>query len=300
LEQTNYPGIHRREYINIMIYIGYHASIAKGFYRAAAEAHSIGANTFQFFSRNPRGGKAKALDLVDISKCAEVLKENNFGPLLAHAPYTLNLCSDRDDIRAFAFDLLRDDIERIKQLPDTRYLFHPGSHVGQGIEQGIEFIVDAMNAIIVDDEGPWVLLEGMSGKGSEVGGKAEELAQIIQGVKHNKKVGVCIDTCHMHAAGYDIVNDLEGVLKEMDKAFGLEKIKGVHINGNMNELNSHKDRHAVLGTGSIGVDALVKVILHEKLAGLPFVLETPNELDGYAAEIKMLRAEIKMIRNETK
>ena len=274
------------------IYLGCHLSIAKGYAKAAQEAVSIGANTFQFFTRNPRGGNAKATDEKDIKKLADIMKEYEFGPLLAHAPYTMNLCSDKEDIRTFARGVLKEDIERMKYLPDARCLFHPGSHVGQGAERGIEFIVDALNEAVTDDDGPLVLLEGMSGKGSEIGRSFEELAQIIQGVKHNKRMGIVIDTCHMHSAGYDIVNDLDGVLDEIDRVVGLERVGGVHVNDNMNDLGCHKDRHAKIGEGSIGLDAIAAVVGSDRLAGLPFSLETPNELDGYAAEIKMIREKI--------
>jgi deoxyribonuclease-4 len=274
------------------IYLGCHLSISKGYAKAALEAVSIGANTFQFFTRNPRGGNAKAVNEKDIAKLHEIMKENNFGPLLAHAPYTMNLCSDKEDIRNFAKGILKEDIERMKYLPEARFLFHPGSHVGQGAEKGISFIVDALNEVITEDEGPVVLLEGMSGKGSEIGRSFEELAQIIQGVKHNKRMGIIIDTCHMHSAGYDIVNDLDGVFAELDRVIGLERIGGVHVNDNMNDLGCHKDRHAKIGEGSIGLEAIAALVSDERLAGLPFNLETPNELEGYAAEIKMIREKI--------
>lgn len=274
------------------IYLGCHLSISKGYAKAAKEAVSIGANTFQFFTRNPRGGNAKAIDEKDIAKLADIMREHEFGPLLAHAPYTMNLCSDKSEVREFARGVLREDIERMKYLPDARYLFHPGSHVGQGTEQGIELIVDALNEAITEDDGPVVLLEGMSGKGSEIGGSFDELAQIIQGVRHSRRMGIVIDTCHMHSAGYDIVNDLDGVLDEIDRLIGLERIGGVHVNDNMNDLGCHKDRHAKIGEGSIGLDAIAAVVGSSRLEGLPFNLETPNESEGYAAEIKMIREKI--------
>ena len=205
-----------------MLYLGCHLSASGGYAAMCCTARSICANTFQFFTRNPRGGNAKATDEKDIKKLADIMKEYEFGPLLAHAPYTMNLCSDKEDIRTFARGVLKEDIDRMKYLPDARFLFHPGSHVGQGAERGIEFIVDALNEAVTDDDGPLVLLEGMSGKGSEIGRTFEELAQIIQGVKHNKRMGIVIDTCHMHSAGYDIVNDLDGVLDEIDRVVGLE------------------------------------------------------------------------------
>ena len=217
------------------------------------------------------------------------MEEKGFGPLLAHAPYTMNLCSSKEDVRSFALGVLKEDVERMKHLPDARFLFHPGSHVGQGAEQGIQYIVDALNQIITEDGGPMILLEGMSGKGSEIGRSFEELAQIIQGVNHSRNLGICIDTCHLHSAGYDIVNDLDGVLNEIEEKIGKGKIGGVHVNDNMNEFACHKDRHAKIGEGTIGLDAICRVVTHEKLKGLPFNLETPNELQGYAAEITMIR-----------
>ncbi len=272
-----------------MLYLGCHLSIAKGYYKAVQEAVSIGANTFQFFTRNPRGGNVRALDEKDIAKAAALMEEKGFGPLLAHAPYTMNLCSSKEDVRSFALGVLKEDVERMKHLPDARFLFHPGSHVGQGAEQGIQYIVDALNQIITEDGGPMILLEGMSGKGSEIGRSFEELAQIIQGVNHSRNLGICIDTCHLHSAGYDIVNDLDGVLNEIEEKIGKGKIGGVHVNDNMNEFACHKDRHAKIGEGTIGLDAICRVVTHEKLKGLPFNLETPNELQGYAAEITMIR-----------
>ena len=272
-----------------MLYLGCHLSIAKGYYKAVQEAVSIGANTFQFFTRNPRGGNVRALDEKDIAKAAALREEKGFGPLLAHAPDTMNLCSSKEDVRSFALGVLKEDVERMKHLPDARFLFHPGSHVGQGAEQGIQYIVDALNQTITEDGGPMILLEGMSGKGSEIGRSFEELAQIIQGVNHSRNLGICIDTCHLHSAGYDIVNDLDGVLNEIEEKIGKGKIGGVHVNDNMNEFACHKDRHAKIGEGTIGLDAICRVVTHEKLKGLPFNLETPNELQGYAAEITMIR-----------
>ncbi len=274
------------------IYLGCHLSIAKGYYKAVQEAISIGANTFQFFSRNPRGGSVKAIDQNDIDKLKQAMEEYGFGPLLVHAPYTMNLCSDKESVREFARNVLKEDVERMKYLPDARFLFHPGSHVGQGAEKGVSLITDALNEVITDDNGPMILLEGMSGKGSEIGGRLEEIAQIIQGVKHNKNLGICIDTCHLHSAGYDVVNDFEGVLDEIDRVIGPGRIGGVHINDNMNGLGCHKDRHAKIGEGTIGLEAIAAIVSNERLTGLPFNLETPNELEGYAKEIKMIRDKI--------
>jgi len=273
------------------LYLGCHLSIAKGFTAATNDALSIDANSFQFFTRNPRGGAAKEYSIQDLTESANLLRENNFGPLLAHAPYTMNLCSAKEDVRRFALDILRDDYERVKSLPyEVRYLFHPGSHIGLGTEQGIIHIINALNQVIKEEDGPWVLLEGMTGKGSEIGSTFEELKQIIEGVTHAKKLGICIDTCHLHAAGYDIVNHAKDVLCELDRVVGLDKVRGVHVNDNRNQFNSHKDRHAPVGEGSIGTDAIVSFINQPELAGLPFNLETPNELEGYAAEIALIRS----------
>ena len=275
-------------------YIGCHLSIAKGFEAAANDAVSIGANTFQFFTRNPRGGAAKALDPQDLRAYQTIALEHQFGPVLAHAPYTMNLSSDKEEVRTFALSILQDDYERVKQIENARYLFHPGSHVGLGVERGIEYIVRALNTVLRSSEGPWVLLEGMTGKGSEIGSTFEELKQIISGVNHSERLGICIDSCHLHSAGYDIVTNLNGVFNELDRVIGLHKIKGVHINDNMNTLESHKDRHAVLGEGSIGVEAIVRFMQQPALAGVPFSLETPNELEGYQNEIRLLRSLLEM------
>lgn len=271
-------------------YIGCHLSIAKGFEAAAKEAISVGANTFQFFTRNPRGGAAKELDPLDLEKYHRLTKEHHFGPVLAHAPYTMNLCSDKEEVRKFALTVLREDYERVKNIEDARYLFHPGSHVGLGTEQGISHIIEALNEVLTGPEGPWVLLEGMTGKGSEIGSTFEELMHIITGVRFSQRLGICIDSCHLHSAGYDIVNQLDSVLTTIDETIGLHKVQGVHINDNMNQLSSHKDRHAKLGEGSIGVPAIVKMIQHPGLFGRPFNLETPNELEGYQSEIRLLRS----------
>ncbi|MCE5195844.1 MAG: deoxyribonuclease IV [Negativicutes bacterium] len=272
------------------LYLGCHLSIARGFTAAAHDAIRIDATSFQFFTRNPRGGAAKAYAAQDLAECADLLQEHQFGPLLAHAPYTMNLGSAKEEVRRFALDTLKDDYERVQRLPyEARYLFHPGSHIGSGTEQGIDHIVEALNLVIKEEDGPWVLLEGMTGKGSEIGSTFEELKQIMEGVTHTKKLGICIDTCHLHAAGYDIVNQPRQVLGELDRVIGLSKVMGVHVNDNKNQLNSHKDRHAPIGEGTIGTEAIVNFINQPELAGLPFNLETPNELEGYAAEIALLR-----------
>ncbi|WP_406241691.1 deoxyribonuclease IV [Tissierella carlieri] len=274
-----------------MLNIGCHLSISKGFYNAALDAVSIGANTFQFFTRNPRGGKAKEIDMEDINKLKELMIEHKFVPLFAHGAYTMNLASDKEETREFANMILRDDLERLKLIPNTYYVFHPGYHVGQGSEKGIEFIVNALNEAIDEDNETIVLLEGMSGKGTEIGRNMEELKSIIDGVKNNKNIGICIDSCHLYSAGYDIVNNLDGVLEEIDKIIGIDRLKAVHLNDSKVEFGSNKDRHEVIGEGTIGLDAIINIINHPLLRNLPFNLETPNELDGYKKEIEMLRRE---------
>ena len=254
------------------------------------EALKIGANTFAFFTRNPRGGKSKALDTEDIGKFLEIAGANNFGKLVAHAPYTLNPCSKDKKVRDFAYIAMSEDMERMEHTPGNYYNFHPGSHVGQGIEAGIEMIADMLNDILKPEQTTIVLLETMAGKGSEVGGKFEELKAIIDRVELKDKIGVCMDTCHVHDAGYDIVNDLEGVLEEFDRVIGLDYLKALHINDSKNPCEAHKDRHACIGEGYIGKEAIVKILSHPRLQGLPCVLETPQEsLEGYGEEIKMIR-----------
>jgi deoxyribonuclease-4 len=276
-----------------MLKIGCHLSISKGYYKAGLEALSIGANTFQFFTRNPRGGSAKKIDHKDIEKFTKLFNENGFAPLFAHAPYTMNLCSDKEDIRDFAKNVFKEDLERLSLLPESYYIFHPGSHVGQGVEKGIDYIVEAMNDAIKEDCETTVLLEGMSGKGTEIGGKLEELKQIIDGVKYNKNIGICIDSCHLYSAGYDVVNKLDGVIGDIDKVIGLDRLKAVHLNDSKMEFASNKDRHEVLGEGTLGKDAIVRIINHPQLRNLVFNLETPNELDGYKNEIVFLKANYK-------
>lgn len=276
-----------------MLNIGCHLSISKGFYELGLEALKINANTFQFFTRNPRGGKAKELDSEDISKLEKLMKENNFAEPLAHAPYTLNACSADERTREFAFETMKDDLNRLEKLPCKLYNFHPGSHVGQGVDVGIEQISEMLNKILTKEQTTTVLLETMSGKGTEVGRSFEELKRIIDNVILKEKIGVCLDTCHINDAGYDIVNNLDGVIDEFDRIIGLDKLKAIHLNDSLNELGVHKDRHAKIGEGKIGVEALVKVINHPKLKHLPFFLETPNELDGYAKEIQLLREKYK-------
>lgn len=271
------------------LYLGYHLSSANGFEAMGREAISAGANTFAFFTRNPRGGKAKDID-PDDAKALRSMLEPAFGPLVAHAPYTLNPCSDKPNVREFAHICMVEDLERMEYLPGNYYNFHPGSHVGQGVDAGITLIVDLLNEIISPSQNTVLLLETMSGKGSEIGGTFEELAAILDGVKQKDHVGVCMDTCHVHDAGYDIAGDLDGVLDAFDRIVGLDKLKALHINDSKNPLGSHKDRHACIGEGTLGLDAIGRFINHPALAGLPCILETPNDFEGYKREIQLLRA----------
>ena len=272
-----------------MLYIGCHLSASKGYLHMGEEAKSIGANTFQFFTRNPRGGSAKAIDPKDVEAFLEFMQENSWEHILAHAPYTLNACSDKPETRDFALRTMKDDLMRMEYTPNQLYNFHPGSHVGQGVEVGIDFIIKQLNECLTPDMTTTVLLETMSGKGSEIGRTFEELRAIIDGVELKEKMGVCLDTCHIYDGGYDIVNDLDGVLDEFDRIIGLDRLKAIHMNDSKNPFGSHKDRHEKIGEGSIGFDTMVKIINHPKLQGVPVFLETPNELDGYAKEIKMLK-----------
>ena len=273
-----------------MLNIGCHLSASKGFKNMGEESLKINANTFQFFTRNPRGGKAKEIVQEDVDGLLKIMKENNFAKILAHAPYTLNLCSADESIRNFAKNTMIDDLKRMEYVPGNMYNFHPGSHVGQGVEIGIDYITNALNEILKEEQTTIVLLETMAGKGSEIGRSFEELRKIIDRVKLDKKLGVCLDTCHVNDAGYDIVNNLDGVLEEFDKIIGLERLKAIHLNDSMNECRSHKDRHQKIGEGTIGIDAFERIINHPKLKNLPFYLETPHDdIWGYAKEIEMLR-----------
>lgn len=272
-----------------MLNIGCHLSASKGYLHMGQEAVGIGANTFAFFTRNPRGGSAKAIDSEDVKAFLEFAKENNFATLVAHAPYTLNACSAKEETREFALMTMTDDLARMEYTPNQYYNFHPGSHVGQGVEVGIDLIIKQLNTVLKPEMTTTVLLETMAGKGSEIGRSFEELRAIIDGVELKEKLGVCLDTCHVYDAGYDIVNDLDGVLDEFDRIIGLDRLKALHMNDSKNPFESHKDRHEKIGEGSIGFDAMVRIINNPRLKGLPIILETPNELDGYAKEIKMLR-----------
>lgn len=273
-----------------MFVIGSHLSISKGYLYMGQEASSIGANTFQFFSRNPRGGQVRAFDEADMKALVAYMEEHNFGRLLAHAPYTLNACAAKPDLREFAKNSMREDLERMEYMPGNMYNFHPGSHVKQGMDQGIEYIIDCLNEVMFPGMKTTVLLEAMAGKGTEVGSKFEELARIIDGVKLKEYLGVCVDTCHIHEGGYDIVNNLEGVLDEFDSIVGIDRLHAIHLNDSKNPIGAHKDRHEKIGEGHIGIDAIARIVTHPKLTNLPFYLETPNELDGYAKEIAMLRS----------
>lgn len=272
-----------------MFTIGCHLSASKGFLAMGQTAVQIGANTFQFFTRNPRGGAAKALDQSDIDAFLEYSKSHGIGVILAHAPYTLNACSKDESIREFAKNTMADDIRRMEAVPGNLYNFHPGSHVGQGIETGIAQISDQLNALLTPEMTTTILLETMAGKGSEVGSRFEEIKAIIDRVDLNEKLGVCLDTCHVYDAGYDVVSDLDGVLSEFDRVIGIDRLRAIHINDSKNPFASHKDRHEVIGGGAIGTDAFARIINHPWLRNLPFYLETPNELDGYAKEIAMLK-----------
>ncbi len=272
-----------------MLKIGCHLSSAKGFLAMGKEAVKIGANTFQFFTRNPRGGKAKELDLEDVSAYNLFAKEQGFFPILAHAPYTLNACAADEGLREFAMNTMKDDLARLEYIPGSMYNFHPGSHVKQGPEQGIQLISAHLNQILWPEQSTTVLLETMAGKGSEVGRNFEELRAILDRVELCDKMGVCLDTCHIWDGGYPIVNDLDGVLTAFDRVIGLEKLKAIHLNDSMNDCGSHKDRHQKLGEGTIGLEALQKIVNHPALRDLPFYLETPNDLSGYAREIAMMK-----------
>lgn len=272
-----------------MLHIGCHLSSAKGFLHMGKEAVSINADTFQFFSRNPRGSKAKPFDKNDAAALQALIKEHHFAALLIHAPYTLNACSADEGLREFAKNTMAQDLENLENLPGHLYNFHPGSHTGQGIDTGIRFIADMLNALLSKEMKTTVLLETMSGKGSEVGSRFEELHRIIDLTDIKEKLGVCLDTCHVFSAGYDIVNDLDGVLEEFDRIIGIERLKAIHLNDSLTPFGAKKDRHEKIGKGQIGWDAIVRIINHPRLRDLPFYLETPNEIDGYAEEISRLR-----------
>ena len=273
-----------------MLYIGCHLPSSKGYLAMGKHALSLDANTFAFFTRNPRGGSAKPIKESDVASFMKLYNENSFGTLVAHAPYTMNLCSSDPSIREFGRNMLADDMIRMEYTPNQYYNFHPGSHTGQGVETGIEQIADALNGILKPEQTTTVLLEGMAGKGSEIGSKFEELRAILDRVELSDKMGVCLDTCHLWEAGFDIVNDLDGVLEEFDRIVGIKRLKAMHLNDSKNPISAHKDRHELIGKGQIGSGTLVKVINHPALRKLPFILETPNDDAGYAAEIAFMRS----------
>lgn len=272
-----------------MIYVGSHISSSKGYAAMGRQALKLGADTFAFFTRNPRGGSAKEIRQEDVDKFLKIAEEGGFGKLVAHAPYTLNACAAREEVRTFAREAFADDLRRMEYIPGNYYNFHPGSHVGQGAEAGVRMIAEMLNEVLTEDQTTTVLLETMSGKGTEMGRNFEELRQILDLVEKKDKMGICLDTCHVWDGGYDIVNDLDGVLEEFDRIIGLEKLRAIHLNDSLNDLGSHKDRHAKIGEGEIGLEALVRVIRHPLLEGIPFILETPNDNEGWASEIRMLR-----------
>lgn len=272
-----------------MFWIGCHLSSAKGYLAMGRQAAEIGANVFQFFTRNPRGGSVKSLDMADVEAFLAFSQEKGFGPLLAHAPYTMNLCAAKPELREFARQTIKEDLARLELLPDVMFNFHPGSHVKQGAETGITLIADALNDILSDGGKTPILLETMAGKGSEVGRTFEELRAMIDKTEQKERLGVCLDTCHVYDGGYDILQDLDGVLAEFDRIIGLERLRAIHLNDSKNPIASHKDRHEKIGEGTLGLEGLVRVINHPNLRDLPFYLETPNELDGYAREIALLR-----------
>lgn len=275
-----------------MLYVGCHLSSAKGFAAMGRTALSVGANTFQFFTRNPRGSRAKPADPADVAALNAMRAEHGFGPIVAHAPYTLNPCSMDERVREFARETLADDLRRLEPMADCYYNFHPGSHGGQGMEAGITWISEALNAIVRPEQRTVVLLETMAGKGSEVGSRFEELREILDRMAVPEKLGVCLDTCHVSDAGYDLAADPDGVLTEFDRVIGLRRLRAVHLNDSRNPAGSHKDRHARLGEGTLGLETFYRLRAHPALAGLPLILETPNELDGYAREIGLLRGNL--------
>ena len=273
-----------------MLTIGCHLSSAKGYLAMGKQAEALNANTFQFFTRNPGGSKAKPVDEADLAAYGAFARQHAMGPLVAHAPYTLNPASADPGLRDFALRVMSEDLATLEKLPAVYYNFHPGCHVGQGVEAGIEWIAQALNRLLTPGQRTMVLLETMSGKGSEAGASFEELSEIIRRVEHEDKLGVCLDTCHVYSAGYDIRNNLDGVLEQFDRVLGLERLKAIHLNDSMTPFASRKDRHEKIGQGSLGLEAVERIIRHPSLRALPFELETPNELEGYAAEIALLRA----------
>ena len=274
-----------------MLYIGNHTSSSKGYLAMGKQTLANGGNTFAFFTRNPRGGRAKDINLQDVQEFLQLAQENHFGKIVAHAPYTMNCAGAKENLRDFAREIMADDLKRLELTPGNYYNFHPGNHVGQGAETGIARIAEILNEVLTEEQSTTVLLETMSGKGSEIGRNFDELRQIIDRVERKDKLGVCLDTCHVWDGGYDIVNNLDGVFTEFDSVIGLDRLKAIHLNDSMNGLGSHKDRHAKIGEGEIGLEALVRVIRHPATKGIPFILETPNDDEGWTREIALLRKE---------
>ena len=272
-----------------MIYIGNHLSSSKGFLAMGKEATKLGGDTFAFFTRNPRGKEAKEIDPADAEALMKYLSDNNFGKLVAHASYTMNVCSSKEDIRDYAVDMLCDDLKRMEYIPGNYYNFHPGSHTGLGEEKAIELIAKALNKAVLPEYKSTILLETMAGKGSEMGRNFEEIKAIIDRVEYKDKIGVCLDTCHIWDGGYDVARNIDGVLKTFDEVIGLDRLKAIHLNDSMNEMGSHKDRHEKIGLGKIGEEAMKRIVNHPLLQGKPFILETPNDDAGYKAEISMIR-----------
>ena len=274
-----------------MLYIGNHTSSSKGYLAMGKQTLANGGNTFAFFTRNPRGGRAKDINLQDVQEFLQLAQENHFGKIVAHAPYTMNCAGAKENLRDFARETMAEDLKRLELTPGNYYNFHPGNHVGQGAETGIARIAEILNEVLTEEQSTTVLLETMSGKGSEIGRNFDELRQIIDRVERKDKLGVCLDTCHVWDGGYDIVNNLDGVFTEFDSVIGLDRLKAIHLNDSMNGLGSHKDRHAKIGEGEIGLEALVRVIRHPATKGIPFILETPNDDEGWTREIALLRKE---------
>lgn len=272
-----------------MIYIGSHISSSKGYAAMGRQALKLGADTFAFFTRNPRGGSAKEIRQEDVDKFLKIAEEGGFGKLVAHAPYTLNACAAKEEVRTFAREAFADDLRRMEYIPGNYYNFHPGSHVGRGSEIGIQKIAEILNDVLTEEQTTTVLLETMSGKGTEVGRNFEELRKILNLVEKKSKMGICLDTCHVWDGGYDIVHDLDGVLNDFDHIIGLERLKAIHLNDSLNDCGSHKDRHARIGEGKIGMEALVHIIKHPALREIPFILETPNDDSGWTEEIHVLK-----------
>lgn len=273
----------------MVLYIGNHTSSSKGYAAMGRQMLKNGGNTFAFFTRNPRGGKAKEIDPADVERFLELSRENHFGKLVAHAPYTMNACAAKENLRDFAREIMADDLKRMEYTPGNYYNFHPGSHVGQGSEIGIQKIAEILNDVLTEEQTTTVLLETMSGKGTEVGRNFEELRKILNLVEKKSKMGICLDTCHVWDGGYDIVHDLDGVLNDFDHIIGLERLKAIHLNDSLNDCGSHKDRHARIGEGKIGMEALVHIIKHPALREIPFILETPNDDSGWTEEIHVLK-----------